>query len=252
MFLRVSLLILLFFSFSSCTSKVTILKGTDKEIYDSIVSEVNKKRKWLILGGTDYGVLEDLITTLQIRYPYSIYTREIYLLSGEVSYKRKRWGFAINRYQEFIKNHPSHPKVNYAKYKIFKSNSKLMRDKDNDINPALDIIKMYETLTDDFKQDEYFKDTTNIYSAAKKFVLKRAIYISRFYIKKEEYKSAYSRIENAKSSIPEMVSNSYEAQYLLIFCLSKMKDHDYIIEDLKNEYKKKFPKSPFLKEINKI
>ena len=98
----------------------------------------------------------------------------------------------------------------------------------------------------------YVKDTTNIYTAAKKFVLKRAIYISRFYIKKEEYKSAYSRIENAKSSIPEMVSNSYEAQYLLIFCLSKMKDHDYIIEDLKNEYKKKFPKSPFLKEINKI
>ena len=252
MFLRAFLLIILAFFITSCASKVTILKGSDKEIYDSIVNEVNKKRKWLVLGGTDYGILEDLITTLQIRYPYSVYTREIYLLSGEVSYKRKRWGFAISRYEDFIKNQTNHPRIDYATYKIFKSNEKLMRSKDNDIQPALNIIGMYKNLSENFKQSEYFKETTRIYNAARKFVLKRAIYISRFYMKKKEYKSAYSRIDNAKLSIPNMIANSYEAQYLMIYFLSKIEDHDYVIEDLVNEYKIKFPKSPFIKEINKI
>ena len=49
-----------------------------------------------------------------------------------------------------------------------------------------------------------------------------------------------------------MIANSYEAQYLMIYFLSKIEDHDYVIEDLVNEYKIKFPKSPFIKEINKI
>jgi len=242
----------LIFSFSSCTGEITILKGTEKELYDSIIEEINKERKYLILGGTDYKKVEHLVTTLQIRYPYSQYTREVYLFQGDVSYKRKRHATAIRHYKEFVKNQINHPKINYATFKIFDSYSKLIKNTDKDIGPALDVIDAYRSLSDSYLNSEFMEATTTIYNSARKFVLKRTIYISRFYIQKKEFESAYSRIENANVAIPDLVQNSYEAQYLKILCMSKIEDDDSLIKNLINAYKIKFPKSPFLDDLSEI
>jgi len=242
----------LVFFLISCTSKIIILKGTDKELYDSVIAEIHKKRKFIILGGTDYGKLEHLMTTLQIRYPYSEYTREIYLFRGDVAYKRKRYRFAIDQYNEFVKNQVNHPKINYARFKILSSYSKLITNKDKDIGPSLGVIEIYNSLPDSYLDSEFMKNTNRIYNSARKFVLKRAIYISRFYIKKKEFGAAYSRIENANIFIPDLIQNSYEAQYLKILCISKMEDGDSSIENLINAYQIKFPDSPFLDDLSKI
>ena len=242
---------LIFFLFS-CASKIVVLKGTDKELYDSVIAEIHKKRKYIILGGTDYGKLEHLMTTLQIRYPYSKYTREIYLFRGDVAYKRKRYDFAVEQYNEFIKNQTNHPQINYARFKVFDSYSKLTRNKDEDVGPSLRIIEMYDSLPEPYLNSEFMKDTSKIYNSARKFVLKRTIYISRFYIKKKEFDSAYSRIKNANIFIPDLIQNSYEAQYLKILCLSKIEDDDVSIKNLIETYKIKFPDSPFLDDLSEI
>ena len=250
-----SRLILLVFSVSllfSCTSKVIILKGTDKELYDTIIAEINKERKYLILGGTDYGKLEHLMTTLQIRYPYSEYTREAYVLHGDIAYKQKRYQLAVQQYNEFIKNQTNHPKINYARFMIFLSHSKLIRNKDLDLGPSLKIIELYNSLSQPYLDSEFMERTDKIYNTARKFILKRTIYISKFYIEKGEFGSACSRIDNASVFIPDLVENSYEAQYLKILCLAKDKSNDVSIEDLRNSYKSKFPNSPFLDDLDEI
>jgi outer membrane assembly lipoprotein YfiO len=250
-----SRLILLVFSISllfACTSKVVILKGTDKELYDTIIAEINKERKYLILGGTDYGKLEHLMTTLQVRYPYSEYTREAYVLHGDIAYKQKRYQLAIQQYSEFIKSQTNHPRINYSRFMIFLSYSKLIRNKDLDLGPSLKVVELYNSAPQSYLDDQYMEQTDKIYQMARKFILKRAIYISKFYIEKGEFGSACSRINNASTIIPDLVENSYEAQYLKVVCLAKDKSNNVAIEDLRSSYKSKFPNSPFLDDLDEI
>ncbi|MFL2630575.1 MAG: outer membrane protein assembly factor BamD [Thermodesulfobacteriota bacterium] len=235
----------------SCTSKQTVLEGSAKSLYELINKELNKERKYIFFGTTDYKLLSEMIIALQVRYPYSTYARESYLLSGEVAYKRKKYGEAIVEYQAFIENQINHPKVDYATYRIFKSQSKLITDKDKNIQPAKEILGIFELLTEEYKYSEFMPETIEIYEKAKKYILKRAIYIAKFYIKDEKYNSALGRIDNANILIPEKVAQSQEAQYIKTFCLIKTtestKKTDYI-----KSYIERFPNSPYISELNDL
>ena len=155
-------------------------------------------------------------------------------------------------YNEFIKSQTNHPKINYSRFMIFLSYSKLISNKDLDLGPSLKVVELYNAAPQSYLDDEYMEQTDKIYKMARKFILKRAIYISKFYIEKGEFVSACSRIDNASTLIPDLVENSYEAQYLKVVCLAKDKNNNVAIEDLRSSYKSKFPNSPFLDDLDEI
>ena len=235
----------------SCSSKTDFLTGSDQELYNLIVKEINKEKKYVVLNHTDFDLLEDMITTLQIRFPYSSYTREAYLLSADVAFKRERYGYAIGEYKEFIKNQINHPKINYAQFKIIKAYSFLISDKDKNVDPAKQILSIYESLSPVYRSTEYMQDTEKIYVKAKRYILKRGIYVANYYIKKKEFESALGRLQNTEELIPNMVRNSAEAQFLII--LSKIKTmEDADKPTLLNYYKKKFPASEFIDNLEEL
>ena len=236
---------------ASCSKREDFLTGSDQEIYNLIVKEINKKKKYLVLNHTDFSLLEDMITTLQIRYPYSPYTREAYLLSGDVAFKRKRYPLAINEYSEFIKNQVNHPKTDYATFRILKSHSMLIAAKDQNVDPAKDILNIYATLSAVYKSTEYMAETERIYKKAKRFILKRGIYVAKYYVKKGEFSSALGRLNNTETLVPNLAKNSAEAQYLIVLSQIKtLKDADKIT--LISSYKKRFPKSDFIEDLENL
>ena len=245
------LLFVAVFLISCSGNREEFLTGSDKELYDIINKEINKKKKYVVLNHTDFDLLEDMITTLQIRFPYSPYTREAYLLSADVAFKRKRYNLAIKEYNEFLKNQVNHPKTDYATFKLIKTHSLLISAKDKNDDPAKEILRLYGSLSAVYKSTEYMEETEKIYKKAKRFILKRAIYVANFYIKKGEYESALGRLENTEILIPNLVNNSSEAQYLIV--LSKIKTlNDPDKETLINYYKKKFPNSKFTEELQEL
>ena len=251
MFYRLLKVFFVLIIIASCSKREDFLTGSDEEIYNLIVKEIDKKKKYLVLNHTDFSLLEDMITTLQIRYPYSSYTREAYLLSGNVAFKRKKYGLAINEYSEFIKNQVNHPKRDYATFRILKSHSMLMSGKDKNVDPAKDIIDIYATLSAVYKSTEYMPETERIYKKAQRYILKRGIYIANYYVKKGEFSSALGRLNNTETLIPNLVRNSEEAQYLIALSQIKtLKDADKLT--LINFYKKKFPKSDFIKDLENL
>ena len=86
---------------------------------------------------------------------------------------------------------------------------------------------------------------------AKKYILKRAIYIAKFYIKDEKYNSALGRIDNANILIPERVAQSQEAQYIKTFCLIKTSESSKKTDYIKS-YIERFPNSPYISELNDL
>jgi len=251
MFIRLLKVFFIAFFVISCSSKTDFLTGSDEELYNLIVKEINKEKKYVVLNHTDFDLLEDMITTLQIRFPYSSYTREAYLLSADVAFKRERYGYAISEYEEFIKNQINHPKINYAQFKIIKAHSFLISDKDKNVDPAKQILSIYDSLSPVYRSTEYMVDTEKIYLKAKRYILKRGIYVANYYIKKKEFESALGRLENTEVLIPDMVRNSAEAQFLIILSKIKtMEDADKLT--LLNYYKKKFPGSEFIDNLEEL
>ena len=252
MAIRILKVFLIIFLFISCSSKrEEFLTGSDQELYNLIIKEINKEKKYVVLNHTDFELLEDMITTLQIRFPYSPYTREAYLLSADVAFKRGRYNLAIREYKEFLNNQVNHPKTDYATFKLLKSHSLLISAKDKNIDPAKQILSIYGSLSAVYKSTEYMDETNQIYKKAKRFLLKRAIYVARFYVKKEEYESALGRLKNTEILIPNLLKNSSEAQYLTVLCQIKtLKEADKVT--LISLYKKRFPDSKFIDELNNL
>ena len=123
-----------------------------------------------------------------------------------------------------------------------------MSTKDKNEDPAKAILQIYDSLTAVYKSSEYMKETEKIYLKAKRYILKRAIYVANYYKEKDEYSSALARLRNTEEIIPGLIKNSSEAQYLIVLSQIKtLKDADKLT--LYNNYKKKFPSSDFLEEL---
>ena len=223
MFKRILLLFLFGFLTFSCSNTSKILSGSDKELYENIQSELAKKKTLYVFGGPRFSILKDYILTLQIRYPYSVYTREVSLIQGDISFKTKKFAEAIENYKIFIDEQLNHPKVNYAKYKIIKSYKELMSSEDKDIGPTIEIIKIYNNLDENLNDSEYIKEIQSIYEEARILLLKRTIYIANFYMDKNlgkySFESAYKRIVESSELIQDLIESSAEAQYIKLYSL---------------------------------
>ena len=239
---RIIILSLLLLVFISCTSQTAkLLGGSDKEIYDSITSELAKKKTLYIFGGPRFSKVEDMLLTLQVRYPYSEYTRETYLINGDVSYRTKDYYDAIEDYEIFLEEQPNHPKINYAKYMIIKSYSKLMTTMDKDISPSKKVIDLFNNLSVEMKNSEYFPEIQQIYKKANILLLERTIYIANFYLKKESYDSSLKRIIESEKSIKNLITSNSEAQFIKIYCIL-MTDSNADKGKLIDDYAANFPK----------
>jgi len=51
-------------------------------------------------------------------FPYSQYAALAQLAIADIAFERDDWAQAANQYQEFVKGHPSHPKADYAAFRV--------------------------------------------------------------------------------------------------------------------------------------
>jgi hypothetical protein len=123
-----------------------------------------------------------------------------------------------------------------------------MSAKDKNVDPAKAILQIYDSLSAVYKSTKYMEETEEIYSKAKKYILKRAIYVANYYKKKGEFSSALARLKNTEKMIPSLIRSSSEAQYLIVLSeIKTLKDVDKLT--LFNNYKIKFPGSEFIEEL---
>tara|TARA_B100001287_G_scaffold56902_1_gene45230 strand:- start:70 stop:801 length:732 start_codon:yes stop_codon:yes gene_type:complete len=238
---------------ASCANKTSkLMQGDDLSIYNAIQTELQKGKTFYIFGGPRYKYIEDLVLTLQVRFPYSDYTREVNLINADVSYRTKDYYDAISDYELFIEEQPTHSKRNYAVYKIIKSYEKLLKSEDKDIDPAIKIIEINNNLSDDVKSSKYIDQINNINSKAKKLLLERTLYIAEFYINKNSYISSLKRITEAEKSIKDLIEVNPKAQYIKLlstFMLDSKADKISLI----NEYQINFPnQKDYIEELKKI
>ncbi len=208
----------------SCSGKKVIYEGTAEELDNQVVEELNKESgfPW-IFGGTNYEKIFELLKEVQIRYPYTQYAAIAELRSGDVYFKKKDYMQAAEEYENFISEHPTHQRLDYAMYRLGLCYYNMKSGKDRNHSKSLKTIEWFTALRENYPDSPYVEQTKEKIDKAKEILAEREIYIGKFYQKKKNYKAAVERYENVLENYSD-TKYSKEARELLKVATGKLQD----------------------------
>lgn len=150
----------------------------------------------------DDGNYEIAVTKLgefKARFPYSKYAAESELLIANAHFELDHFAEAAVAYDQFVKLHPKHPKVDYAMFRVGESYWKDAPEEiDREQEFTLKAIKEWEDLIAKMPESPYSKKAKELVAQGKRRVAESVAFIFRFYCKQEIYHAcAYRAIQEA-------------------------------------------------------
>jgi len=134
-------------------------------------------------------------------FPYSQYAALSELALADMYYERDEFGSAAAAYGDFVKSHPSHPKADYAAYRIglahFADRSSEMfvyppaHEKDQaPVRAALEALQKFEHV---YPKSELLPDARRLMDECRSRLADHARYVANFYWKRKAWKGAAGR-----------------------------------------------------------
>lgn len=227
---------------SGCAeNKLSIGKGNPKDEIGQCLQLSSK--------GKHEGAIQ-CFEMFKARYPQSVEGQEAELLIGDSYFARKEYLLAAESYGAFLRLYPSHPKADYAYYRIgvsyFKENPKAIDRDQTYLTTAIDHLR---TVIRRYPNSQYRELAARTLHVALKRIAKRHYYIGRFYYRTGEYIAAVPRFQE----VAENYSDSGLADkslYLMINANLELKR----FESAREAYgllSTRYPKSPYTKRAEK-
>ena len=150
----------------------------------------------------DDGTYEIALTKLgefKSRFPYSKYAVEAELLIANAQFELAHYTEAAVAYEQFVKLHPKHPKIDYAMFRIGES---YWQDAPEEIDREQDYtskaIKEWEKLIEKLPESTYAKKAQDLVKQGKRRIADSIAFIYRFYCKQDiPHACAYRAIQLA-------------------------------------------------------
>ncbi|MFL5438980.1 MAG: outer membrane protein assembly factor BamD [Myxococcales bacterium] len=138
---------------------------------------------------------------VRTNFPYSQYSSLAELALADMAYEREDWGAAAAAYQDFVKSHPSHPKADYASFRVGLS---YYQDKPTDfwlmppsnekdqspIRSALDALQRFVI---SYPKSDLVPKARDIINACRERLAAHDRYVAEFYWKRNAWKGAAGR-----------------------------------------------------------
>ena len=162
------------------------------------------------LKDKDYPEAERWFEYVKSKYPFFDAAREAELRLADSDFERDRLAEARDRYQNFVKLHPTHPKVDYAAYRAALTHYKDMPS-DFFLVPSstekdqTEVRGAYRAMSDFVRQ----YPTSSLLPEAKKMLdetrqklAQHELYVASFYKKREKWAAVANRLENVVEKYP--------------------------------------------------
>ena len=197
--LKTGFMILLFLVVGcySCGGKRIEGNESAEELYQDAMEELAKEGGFpYIFRGTDYEQVFKLLKEIQLRYTYSPYATLAQLRTADTYFKRGEYEQAAVDYEEFIKNHPSHPETPYATFRLALSHYKQRRSPDRDPTNTREALRWFNLFVDNYPSSPLVPEAQKKIAKCHKILAEREIYIGKFYAKRKNYKAAAERYKH--------------------------------------------------------
>lgn len=146
------------------------------------------------------------VSEYKSRYPYSPHAVEADLLLGDTYFESRRYPEAFVQYEDFSRRNPKHPKVPLACYRMAKSlEAQAPKEIDREQVYSIRAVERYEHCLSQYPADEFKREAQESLKVLRMRIIDHAIFIAKFYAKKDLPHAALSRYLKVLSdpSVPE-------------------------------------------------
>lgn len=161
---------------------------------------------------------------VRTHYPFQDASRVAELRLGDTDFEKGEWEAARDRYQNFVKAHPSNPQADYASYRAALTYYNdapshfflLPPAYEKDLTPVENALKSMTSFVHDWPQSKYLPEAQKVIVSCEKLLAEHEMYVSDFYAKRDHFAGAANRLE--------VLVKSYDASGLVDDALFKLHD----------------------------
>lgn len=163
------------------------------------------------LKGSNYVDAEKLYESVRSKYPFLEASKTAELRLADTDFDRQLYLEARDRYQNFVKLHPTHAKVDYAAFRVALSHFKQMpsdffllppsHEKDQvDVRAASkaasEFLRLYPSST-------FVPEAQKILAKTQHRLAQHDLYVADFYAKRKKWPAVVGRLEGLEEKFPE-------------------------------------------------
>src|SRR5260370_1047221 len=131
-------------------------------------------------------------------FPYSQYAALAYLSLADMTYERDDYASAAAAYQDFVKSHPSHPKADYASFRVGLAHYQdrpsdfflLPPSSEKDESPVTSALDALNRFVISYPKSEYITKARDLIHDCRERLAAHERYVANFYWKREAWRGA--------------------------------------------------------------
>ncbi|RKH57600.1 outer membrane protein assembly factor BamD [Corallococcus aberystwythensis] len=210
------------------------------------------------LEDKDYLKAEKYFDHVRAKFPYLEAAREAELKLADLDFAREMFPEAREKFDSFMRLHPTHPKVDYAAYRAALSYVEefpseffaLPPSYEKEQKPMYDALRAMNVFLRQYPDSQYVKDATAHRDDARQRLARHELYVASFYAKRERWKAVAQRLEGLLKDYPGTPLEE-EALFDLHNAYVKLNDTERAQNTLK-EVLKRLPGTPAAQRAQKM
>ncbi len=155
------------------------------------------------LRGKNYPDAEKYFEYVKDKYPFLDAAKEAELRLGDLEYDRDRVTEARDRYNNFVKLHPTHPRVDYAAFRAALTHYKEMPSEFFALPPSrekdqVEVRAAYKAMTDfvrSYPSSSHLPEAKKIVDETRRRLAEHELYVADFYEKRGRWSAVAGRLE---------------------------------------------------------
>jgi outer membrane protein assembly factor BamD len=152
----------------------------------------------------DYEYARQLMDDVSKNYADTEYARRARLRLADISFALENFADAASEYKGFAHDHPNDPAVPYARFRAVRSQYSQIDHsvlqppfEERDLMPAREAYSSARAFLADYPDYQYRKELHHIYVAVSGMLVRHELYVSRYYLAKDEFTAAMRRAQYA-------------------------------------------------------
>ena len=179
------------------------------------------------------------------------YDPNVIIKRAESFFEKEDYAEAIIEYQHFLDLHKVHQLAPYAQFRLGESHMKMMKTIDRDSSPVTMALAAHNKLLTDFPGSQWEAEAREQIKACQIFMAQNAMFIGKFYVRREAYLAAAHRFEAIVKDYPDLEEIVQESLYYLALSYSELALGDWAKDSL-TALSQRYPDNKFQSQSQKL
>lgn len=152
---------------------------------------------------SDHTAAIEYFNQVRNEHPYSRYAKRADLRIGDAYFEQDQWSSATEQYRTFIKLHPKHEKVPYARFRIGKAMYEKMPENwfflppahERDLSSTKRASRELSSFLESHPDSEYVEEAREMMREARRRLADHEMYVANFYMERNNPRGAKMRLK---------------------------------------------------------